>query len=188
MTTLNLSIADEDDDGYSSGTLWQEGSILASNSYTRAPAWRFVNVTVPNASTINSATLNINCDTAGAGTATVVGENVDDASNWANLSSNSAATMSKTTATQTYTAGSTGAKTVDVTAIVQEIVNRAGWASGNALRIGFGTVSSISSLVAFTDGTGTLDIDYGTAGGQPTMRRFGGTPGMGQGQTFGRSW
>lgn len=26
------------------------------------------------------------------------------------------------------------------------------------------------------------------AGGQPTMRRFGGVPGMGQGQTFGRSW
>lgn len=26
------------------------------------------------------------------------------------------------------------------------------------------------------------------AGGQPTMRRFGGTPGMGQGQNIGRSW
>lgn len=165
MTVLNLTLADEDDDGYTTGGFWSEAECYASNSYSRAAAWRFVNATVPQAATINSATLNIAAVVAGAGTGTLNGQAVDDAPNWANGSGNGPVSMAKTTANQTYTAGTTGVKNIDVTAIVQEIVNRAGWASGNALRIGFGTVSSLSSLVQFTDGTGTLDIDYSTGGG-----------------------
>ena len=69
--------------------------------------------------------------------------------------------------------------------------------SGSAL-IDAGTDLSADANYAFStdfDGTtrsGTWDIGYdeyvSAATGHPTMRRWGGVPGMGQGQTFGRSW
>lgn len=49
-----------------------------------------------------------------------------------------------------------------------------------------GGTQAIGSWVSYT--IAIRESGAGAATGQPTMRRFGGVPGMGQGQTFGRSW
>src|SRR5690606_24113352 len=63
----------------------------------------------------------------------------------------------------------------DVTSIVQEIVNRAGWVSGNAINLyalaDTETVTSIDQWDDFSTTSGTpaqLDIDYTEGGGGET--------------------
>jgi hypothetical protein len=182
MTTVVVSVTADVDDGNADGGSPQTWHInyAASNadwisaSYSRSSAWRFLSVNVPQGTTLTSATLELNVTSAGSGTATIKGEAVDSAAQWADSSANSPKDMTQTTASASYTAGTSGIVTVDVKSIVQEIVNRAGWVANNNLRIGFSTVSGISVAEEFEDYAAAgahpakLTIVYG-AGAAPAM-------------------
>lgn len=70
----------------------------------------------------------------------------------------------------------------------------ANWPGSNSVKsVSMG--STIFRVKVGATGSSNYRIGYvyiesagGGAAGQPTMRRFGGVPGMGQGQSFGRSW
>jgi hypothetical protein len=102
--------------------------------------FRFQNVTVPNASVISTATLTL---VVGAGASatfnmTIKGEDVDDSVAYEEETDADDAT--ETTAGVAW-AGSSGWSTSDVEVspdiktIIQEIVDRGGWASGNDLTL-----------------------------------------------------
>lgn len=135
--TVNASIAVGADDGQQA-TFW-------ANGYTAIPlgrvydvthmGFRFTNITVPQGATVSSATLTLLANAvAGAGGAgKVYGWASDNAPVFDN-SGNRPTQVPKTTASTTIAAiGTTGTKNITVTGIAQEYVNRAGWASGNAM-------------------------------------------------------
>lgn len=202
--TVNEAVGATADDGYGMAySYWRTNQVVSKRLATggKHSGWRFTTVDVPNAATITSATLTVRVTArSGSGNGTISGEATDSATSWADFSSNSPKTMTPTTANTTYALpASTGIKTIDVTSIVQEIVNRAGWANNNDIRLGFTDVSAFTAsgdYVYFEDyaAAGTdqakLDIVYTTgAAGQPTMARFPGIPGMTPGgQKFGRGW
>lgn len=73
---------------------------------------------------------------------------------------------------------------IDVTSVIQEIVNRAGWSSGNAIVILVDTNTTTTtgewqdyySYDGSTTKAAKLNIDYGSAAGQPTIKRFAAVP------------
>lgn len=120
---------------------------------TNHGGFRFPNVTVAQGATISSATIQFE-QLAGLsglgsqiGNQTIYGEAADNSAVFATTSNNISG-RSRTTATGTKmldTATGGASQTADVTSVIQEIVNRAGWASGNALSIlfiGTGTAAS----------------------------------------------
>ena len=109
-----------------------------------ANAWnsgfRFLNVAVPQGATINSATLTLQSrNLYGTVTnihGTIYGDNVDDASAWA-ASGTLAGEVTETTASADFDPTAWVSSTdysYTITTIVAEIVARAGWDSGHAIR------------------------------------------------------
>jgi MSHA biogenesis protein MshQ len=132
------------------GTLFSPGSHGGNNEASAAA--RFLNVTVAQGTTITSATFTIRSAATYSSGGTIsylvsahANDNapaltLNDASGGSLRSSGSVAPMldrPRTTAVSAaWNQNSTVAETeysIDVTAVVQEIVNRAGWASGNAI-------------------------------------------------------
>ena len=106
----------------------------------------------------------------GTATAKVYGDDVDDAVTWA--STNRPSQITKTSASADVSISSTGVHTVDVTSIIQEIVNRPGWSSNNNLRLaGLSTIfsgSNIAIIEAYeksspTVGPAVLEVTFGEA-------------------------
>ena len=102
---------------------------------------RFTNVTIPQGAYIISAYVTVTSSNQDAGnfSATVYGEAADNSSVFTTSSSN-ISNRSRTSASATWSAnGNWKAGDVNVTpelrTVVQEIVNRSGWASGNSLSI-----------------------------------------------------
>ena len=92
---------------------------------------RFRNIAVAQGDAINSATLTLNITTInGSPDTDIYGVDVDDAAEWSNPG-NLPSAATKTTANTNFAPTGTGIEVIDVTAIVQEIVNRGGWVSGN---------------------------------------------------------
>ena len=170
------------------------GSHGSNDEYTAA--FRFTGVTVANAATINSATFKLTAqatynagantvsflvsaqahDNAPAMVATGSGENL--------RSSTGTATRPRTTAVsaawnQTSIVADTE-YSIDVTGVVQEIVNRAGWASGNAILILVDTNTTTTlgewqdyfSYDGSTTKAAKLDIDYGAAASGKPMYAY----------------
>jgi hypothetical protein len=132
--------------------------------------FRFTGVTVPNAATIRRAVLKVNLTSISstAGTFNIKAEASDNAP--------ALSTTADDMATRTYSAGTAtrvhdldnGIKYLDVTAEVQAIVNRAGWASGNAIHLSFqnGWISScftVSMLESATDPQLSIVYDGSTS-------------------------
>lgn len=182
MTTFQRTITDTNDDAHerADGTgfnasanpmLFRSHGTAASRSHV---GLRFPNVTIPAGSTINSATVTIDI----VGTAnddidgTIWGNDVDDAANF--VTEADVTSRTQTTASVAWTQAAAGAGSEvspDITSIIQEIVDRGGWASGQALCILlFGDNAALQSCT-LDDGTATgaiLDIDYtAPAGGLP---------------------
>lgn len=177
MATLNLAITDSADDGYEYGA---GGEFAATNpdfyagfdtdtaNYTFL---RFQNVTITQGATINSATLTLNLiDVTGSPNTTWYGVAADNAAAFAAVT-NIPSSSPHTTASAAFVPVGTGTKAINVATIVQEIVNRGGWASGNALALV--NVDNVGAGAAYWAGEdltsvgtahATLDIDY-TAGG-----------------------
>ena len=180
MPTLNLSIVADTEDGHQVGT-WQQGYqwLGKFGGVLEAPAHSFANVTVPKNSTISSATwtlTKIQSSTAPTGIhAKAWAQAIDNASLPAgdNLPLNwTLTTASSSTYTPTDWLESTTI-VLDVTTVIQELVNRAGWASGNRLNLllkddGTTVDNSEGKIYDFTDNAakaGTLSITYTAAGG-----------------------
>lgn len=134
----------------------------------------FGGVTVPNNETISTAKLTFdelsNFSATTALNATLYGHATDNAINFSVASkdiSNRPRTVASKASLPSTDAWKTG---IDVTAIVQEIVNRTGWASGNAMvlmLIGTGTSGSNIQPYLWDYFSGfylaRLQITYGTA-------------------------
>jgi hypothetical protein len=129
----------DDNDGYglSASDYWR--NVLITTQATKLGAVRFQTVNVPQGQVIDSAFLGVNVTLiSGTGSATLKGQALDEAPAWPNGSAFSPKTMAATTASLAVPVPPViGQTAYDVTAIVQEILNRAGWVANNDLRLGF---------------------------------------------------
>lgn len=130
----------------------QRGSTMDLNSgdldfFDSVNHWvglRFTDVTIPQGATILSAVVRFRAeDTDGgtAGTAQIYCQDTDDAAAFSS-SANDISSRTLTTATTTWTEIPSWSRrssydTADFTAAVQEVVDRPGWSSGNALAVIF---------------------------------------------------
>lgn len=206
MAVLNLTLAANGDDTHAGSGATDAGkrqnmgtiadtTILSPGSHGSNDEFscgaRFTSVTIPQGATINSADFSMVADsTYSAGASTVrfwvCCQAADNAGALATTGSTDldGATRPGTTADSTWTQTSvTGGTryTVSITSAVQEVINRAGWASGNAIVVLVDTHADCTSgewqdYRAYNHASGGasggphLDIDYtvgGAAGALP---------------------
>ncbi len=168
MATLQVKITDTADDGYEAdGALDPTFLAAGFQGLTVLAFLRFLNVTIPQGATIDSATLTLNItDISGTPDTTLYGVDEDNAAAFA-APGNLPSAATKTTASADPDPAGAGSKVITITSIVQEIIDRAGWASGNAMAFvgddNAGTGPSYWSAEDYEDaGTAeaTLDITY----------------------------
>jgi len=182
LTTFNAFIAASSDDAQ------QVGSTVTLTDSTIGLYWsdyslglRFQNVTIPNSATINSAKLTVNVVNTSNDTpnCTLYGEDTDDAATFTTASNNISG-RTKTTASVSWTASDIGVgvkDSPDIKTIIQEIVDRAGWTSGNDLNLILqGSTTSALTIHAYDGGAGSsyypaITIEYTTGGGDPARER-----------------
>jgi hypothetical protein len=177
--------AGSDDGCQTNSTTWAtEGHYYYGDwlqpTYALWPGWRFTSVAVPQGATIDLANLKIDCGkTIGAGDFSgtfLYADDVDDAAAWSSSSRPNQITKTTAKTAVTTIGASTGLKTIDCTAIIQEITDRGGWVSGNDIRLApqggsgsrrtyFDDLDSVLSTAA------VLEIDY-TEGGGAALRRY----------------
>lgn len=180
MTTLNLAVSASADDAeqIATGENNTSGTTLGQSldSTSEYVGLRFQAVTIANAETINSATLTV--EPTGTGEdeplVTIQGHATDDAGAFTSAD-NHISGRTRTTASVTWDSTNLGADgnsrhaAPDLATVIQEIVNRAGWVSGNdlALIIRGGATSTrdltIKSYDSSSADAATLDIDYTSA-------------------------
>lgn len=139
--TVNESIATDDNDIYELGS----GAAQIANGYSLqlgssanfATGLRFTSLGIPSGSTIDSATLTVNL--VGGGIYyqefNIFGYDTGSASAWSQGSIGPAFDAHTTASTNVPEPISTGIKNYDVTTIIQELVNRGDWTSGNNISI-----------------------------------------------------
>lgn len=181
MTTLNLQVVASNDDTYCADSGSEDRTANAeiitmgqhpSLSYRFMGGFRFTGTTIPQGAVINSATLTLTADRSESGVCgcDVKAEDVDDSTQFGNEDP----TWSGRTPTSASVAWAAGAWTMDaeyespdIASVIQEIVNRGGWSSGNAINILFyddGSGSHDWRACYSYDGNSAkaakLDIDY----------------------------
>lgn len=140
--TLNLSVSASADDGSESTTTNSITSARILRSYTPNNArWagaRFLNVTIPPGATINSATLQLNFVSSSlVMDVTIFCEAADNAATYTATFQN-ISTRTRTSSSTEWDIASTSTGYVsssDFAAALQEVVNRGGWSSGNAVSV-----------------------------------------------------
>ncbi len=183
MTTLNLAVSGNANDGSWWTTSFNTGFAYLGYANTNTVSfYRFTSVTIPQADTISTAVLTFKANGSQSGSPVSVNFVAVDEDNSATISSRadglgraqtSAAAAWNSIASWT---NNTEYSSPDIAAVVQEVVDRGGWTSGNAICIlCIATVGSGVHRLAYdaTSGAFTtkLDIDY-TAGGGGTTRRY----------------
>lgn len=183
-----------DDDTYVGGSTWLSATnpeLLAQGISSGTPffiALRFAGATIAQGATITSATLRLFSYGSGAtGTfGSLYGSDVDNAPAWSGAVTPN--TITQTTASTSFVVTDTTAGTAqdfDVTDIVQEIVNRPGWQSGNALAFGGDTTGSDAAYNLFWSSEGStaaytsdvyepklIIVTSGGGGGDPPAREL----------------
>jgi len=180
--TFTGMISDTNDNGYSQGTVWTAVVLVCGNDTTPASCGlRWQNVTVPASATISSAIIHLRARSLN-GTATSVHFKVQghkgDAPQWAEGVFEPDLNFTATTAAPDYDPAAWVTDTyydVDVTTVVQEIVNGT-WASGNDLALVFfddsSTLNNYVQMYRFQDGdteASKITIIY-TTGGAATCK------------------
>lgn len=184
MAIFTARITAGQDDCYStSGETFDNDNIQVilgyNGTYVFNGGFRFLNVTIPQGATINSAkiTMRARLDKTGTCAVNIYGNDVDDAPAFADSSQNRPSDIVVTTATVAYSIPSWSANTdydtPDLKSIVQEIVDRAGWSSGNDMRFAFknGTSSETRLIISYETSTETcalLTVDYTASAGNTT--------------------
>ncbi|MEA3295515.1 MAG: hypothetical protein U9P81_11240, partial [Euryarchaeota archaeon] len=151
---------------------------LVLDRYTQTIGLRFQNIQVPNGATITNAYVEFETDETGSTSTylTFYGEDVDNSVTFIPGYSYNVSSRTKTSASVTWlnvpawdTVGEKH-QTPDISPIIQEIVNRNNWASGNALSIivtGSGRRTA-ESYNGEPDNAPLLVIEYGT--GEPQAK------------------
>ena len=147
--TVTEDIASDADDGFESASIWQPGYSYVYMGRAGANIFhgglRFQTIDVPNGASITSAQITI--DIIGGFSPvslTVYGDDTDSAPVFSDASLPSG--VVKTTANTVINPPTTaGLYSFDVTAIVQEIVDRAGWAANNNMRFSILTEGAYAS-------------------------------------------
>lgn len=131
------------DDWDMTDTGWSVGAYNVSN-YQYGIGARFLNITIPQGATIDNAKLTVvgSADSSGTPKSRISAEDVDDA---AEIADNSVAFdarwAARTSARVDWDGGSIGSgeavDSPDIAAVIQEIIDRPGWASGHAILIFF---------------------------------------------------
>jgi hypothetical protein len=185
MATYSGSTSQSSDDAReASGSVVLTGTNITIQATDHYGGMRFTNVTIDQGDTINTASIELEIASAvyDDPDVTIWAEDTDDAATFTTAANNISG-RTPTTATTTWTASAIGGgvtTTPDLAAIVQEVIDRPGWSSGNDIVIIFkGNSTSPLRFYTFDDpGTITLNIDYtaggGGGGGQPprSMHQF----------------
>lgn len=172
FTAAIIAGADDADQGGSTPDV--TGTVINVNATTQWGGFRFQNVTIPQGATINSATLDVylTSTTYDDPDVTIYGDDTDNAAAFT-TTTNDLSSRPATTANVRWNAAGlgTGTKTTpDIATVIQEIVNRAGWASGNALAVlmvGYdsSTLLRIRTYEGDYSVAGELTVDYTASGG-----------------------
>lgn len=177
-TTVSVRVSSDNDDGeerVSNGETDLESSdleLIKDGSHDQIVGMRFRNITIPQGATITNAYIEFETDETGSSTTnlTMRGQDIDDAPTFSD-SNNNISNRTKTSASvawnnvPAWNTVNEKHQTPDLSAIIQEIVNRGGWSSGNDVVIiieGSGTRTAESH-----DGEAAaaplLVIDYGSS-------------------------
>ena len=146
LTTLTVPIAASADDAEQSG-----GTVALANpvlkivnraGVNQTVGLRFAGLSIPKGATIQNAYIQFQCNTrtTAAASLTIEGQAADNPVTFAKITNN-ISSRPRTTADVAWvpapwaTVGEHGSdeQTADLSSVMQELVNRAGWASGNAM-------------------------------------------------------
>lgn len=142
--------------------------ITSTNRYDAG--LRFQTISVPAGATVTAATLTIYVSNwVGTPTVKLYADDVDDAAAWSASNKPSGITKTSASASMTITASS-GSQVFDILSVVQEVLGRGGWASGNDIRFGIFHQGSFKRVIFDAiERAGTneaqLDITYTESGG-----------------------
>jgi len=146
VTTLTVPVAVSADDAEeSAGTVALANPVLKivnRAGVNQTVGLRFTGLSIPKGATIQSASIQFQCNTKtiGAASLTIEGQAADNPATFAKTTNNISA-RPRTAADVAWvpapwaTVGARGPdqQTPDLTSVIQELVNRAGWGSGNAM-------------------------------------------------------
>ena len=182
-----VATANDDAEEATSGSMSLGSSDLefvTDGSTVQTVGLRWTGLAIPKGATIQAAYIQFAADEAHseATTLTLRAQAADNAATFAstslNVSSRARTTAAATWSPAAWVAGQAGAnqRTPDLTAVIQEVVNRPGWVSGNALAI-IVNGSGHRTAFAFEGGAAQaalLHVEYTTQGGPanqaPTAR------------------
>lgn len=187
MTTMSVPIAAAGDDGsYDIAGGFYAYPMVQTGSHAATAFLRFVGLTIPAGSTITSATLMLTPQVAQTSPfpATTISASAEDnaaaptsytgASGFANR----VATSASAAWTPSGWALGTSYTSTDLSAVIQEVIDRAGWASGNALMLFWNPPTSGKTLFAngYEQGTGlpTLAVGYSSSEDEAGAATFSG--------------
>jgi len=189
VTTLNLQVGASADDGWWYITNWINYGItlqLGKNGSSSYHGYaRFTGVSIAGGSSISAATLSLLARFDGSSTTVAVRVVADAADNSASVTSEGdGAGRTRTTAHVDWTVPafvtSTWYSPSDLSSVIQEVVDRAGWSSGNSIQIFLddnGSTNNASRAADTYDDSSSvapkLDITYTAGGGGATV-----TPGV----------
>lgn len=163
MATIQELIAASADDGYDDNYgSWNSTNTRVFQGGPYATGVRFQTVAIPQGASISSATLTFDRTVSPAGSTwgSLFGDDVDDAAAWGPGSY--PGNLTRTSASVAVSGSDPAAH--DVQSIVQEIVDRGGWSSGNNMRfagnfVGNGYVTW-RSYDSASSPEPTLDVTY----------------------------
>ena len=182
MTVLNLQVTASSDDAIE---VWGAAPVLDDIAIQLSGAddffgFRLLNATIPQGATINTAVLSLYNLQAGDVTmrGIIYANDVDNAATFTTTDGNiegRALTTANVVWSATFTFSAWNASP-DIANVIQEIVDRVGWASGNALAILVKSTTGADATVRTWDNDtargAKLDIDYtAAAGGIAPLRR-----------------
>lgn len=197
MSIFTKNIATGTDDGWNrTGSTTYDSNdayqfIGNDGTYNYNNGYRFTNITIPSGATINSAKLTLYNYTNLARTGTtckvkIYGVDVDDFGGFSSGATTVPSGVTRTTAETSWTLDGWGTGTIDVgydtpdiAAQIQEIIDRAGWASGND--IGVVLINDGSSSSAYrqaneydhdTTYCTLLTIDYTATAGPANLKTY----------------
>lgn len=178
MTTLNLQTgASSDDARENGGTMGLTATTLLISGPGHILGFRWTGVTIPQGTTLTSATLSFyvtgTADDTPNGVA-VAAQAADNAGTFTTATNDISGRSLTSTVTWSGSNIGAGWQTIDVTTPIQAVINRAGWVSGNALVVIVTGVTGASIRVDAYDGTpanaAKLDIVYTSGGGNTPVK------------------
>lgn len=180
MTTINLQVGADDSDSYNFGGSQVDTSANVYWNYSSAAAVlggsRFINVTIAQASIIDSATMQIYIVASSMDDIDfdIYAEDVDNSGVLEGGTALDARTLTTESVRWTSLSAGTGFQTSpSVIDVIQEVIDRGGWSSGNALSIIGNDPQTVSAARSHdysdvSSRAAKLDIDF-TAGGTPPI-------------------